>query len=296
LPDDPGPWRLIRIGAGENAERISDLARSADYTILIAPETSGILARLTRDLRQAGARNLGSTAEAVELTGNKARLAEWIQSLGIDTPLTRTIDPSIGLPADTVYPAVLKPLDGAGSVDTFYLSNAQSLPEDARTLAIALLQPFVAGVPMSASFLAGADGRAWLIGMGRQRMAIKNGRFQYRGGTIPAPCPDGATQLRGSVESITGLHGYVGVDFIWDPDRRHITLLEINPRPTTSYVGLSRILPAGLLARAWLEACAPTVRGANGYLVSLAETVHGQSPISFDAEGMMISIHEGILP
>ena len=149
---------------------------------------------------------------------------------------------------------------------------------------------------MSASFLVGADGRAWLIGVGRQHIAIENGRFQYGGGTVPANCPDCAAQLRGSVESIAGLSGFVGVDFIWDPERHHATLLEINPRPTTSYVGLCRLLPAGLLASAWLEACVPTVSGQNGYLGSLAGLVHGQSPLSFNAEGMMISVDEGILP
>ena len=47
-------------------------------------------------------------------------------------------------------------------------------------------------------------------------------------------------------ESIAGLRGFVGVDFIWDPERRHATLLEINPRPTTSIVGSESALARGL--------------------------------------------------
>ena len=31
--------------------------------------------------------------------------------------------------------------------------------------------------------------------------------------------------------AIEGLGGFVGVDFIWDEQRRHATILEINPRP-----------------------------------------------------------------
>ena len=126
LPDEPGPWRIVRIGLGENAARVSELARSADFTILIAPETSRILASLTRELLHAGARTLGSTAEAVERTGDKARLAEWLRSLGIDTPPCRVIDPSIGLPADTVYPAVLKPVDGADRSTPFTCRTARA--------------------------------------------------------------------------------------------------------------------------------------------------------------------------
>ena len=223
-----------------------DLARAADFTVLIAPETSGILASLTRDFEHAGARLLGSTAEAVELTADKARLAARLQALSIDTPPTRTIVPGAGLPLDASYPAVLKPVDGAGSVDTFYLADAQSLPDRARQMPVAVLQPFVPGTPMSASFLVGHGGQSWLIGVGIQRMAIREGRFEYRGGTLPAPCPDALPQLKPAVDAIAGLRGFVGVDFIWDAEERRATILEINPRPTTSYVGLEPARPSRL--------------------------------------------------
>ncbi len=100
LPDDPGPWTIVRIAAGDDPDRLRDLARAADFTVLIAPETSGILASLTRDFEQAGARLLGSTADAVELAADKARLAARLRELSIDTPPTRTIVPGAGLPHD----------------------------------------------------------------------------------------------------------------------------------------------------------------------------------------------------
>jgi tyramine---L-glutamate ligase len=295
LPDDPGPWNLERITVGAEIDRVRDLARAADFTVLIAPETMGVLAGLTRELQRAGARLLGSTAEAVELTGDKARLAERLRALGIDTPPFRTIDPGLGLPDDLEYPAVLKPVDGAGSVDTFLLSDARSVPAGARKMRTALLQPFVPGEPMSASFLAGGDGRAWLIGVGRQRMEVKHARFAYRGGTIPVLSGRDVERLRTAVEAIAGLRGFVGVDFIWDAAKQHATLLEINPRPTTSYVGLSRLLPPGHLARAWLDACSRTA-GDLRHLVNLADTVHGRRPVSFDAKGQFVDfINEGVV-
>ena len=101
----------------------------------------------------------------------------------------------------------------------------------------ALLQPFVPGEPMSASFLVSREGRAWLIAIGRQRMELRDGRFEYRGGEIPVICPDAADQVSRAVAAIDGLAGFVGVDFIWDAQRRRATILEINPRPTTSLVG-----------------------------------------------------------
>ena len=125
--DDPGPWAIVPIVPGQLPERLLELAREADSTVLIAPETAGILAGLTRDLERAGARLLGSSPEAIELTGDKARLADWFGTHGIATPRTRTIVPADGLPGDWEYPAVLKPVDGAGSVDTYYLADRTEL-------------------------------------------------------------------------------------------------------------------------------------------------------------------------
>ena len=97
---------------------------------------------------------------------------------GIDTPPAHAVVPSEGLPEFVRYPAVLKPVDGAGSVDTFYLDGPADLPESALRMPQALLQPFVPGEPMSASFLVSPEGRAWPIGVGRQRMEIRDGRFR----------------------------------------------------------------------------------------------------------------------
>jgi len=285
LPEDPGPWAVARVAPGEAAQRLRQLAPPADFTVLIAPETSGALAQLTRALRDAGTRLLGSTAEAIDLAGDKARLAAWLKRAGIDTPPTRTVIPAAGLPADADYPAVLKPVDGAGSLNTFLVPDQNSVPLAANAMPAAVLQPFISGVPMSASFLVGEDGKAYLIGIGAQRMAIRDGRFEYLGGVLPVSCPGALAQLEPAVASIAGLRGFVGIDFLWDLERRHATVLDINPRPTTSYVGLSRLLCPGTLARAWLDLYDTANHGNPALLSSLAERVHRHRPVSFDRDG-----------
>ncbi len=55
LPDDPGPWTIERIAPGDALHQVCELAGMADFTVLVAPETSGILARLTREFQAAGA-------------------------------------------------------------------------------------------------------------------------------------------------------------------------------------------------------------------------------------------------
>jgi predicted ATP-grasp superfamily ATP-dependent carboligase len=286
LPDDPGPWTVVRIAVGSYDDRLRELAQEADFTVLIAPETNGILAALTRDLELAGAHVLGSSSGAVLVAGDKSQLAARLEAQAIATPPTRVVVPSAGLPRNSEYPAVLKPLDGAGSVDTYYLADARSLPIEARTMPMALLQPFVPGKPMSASFLVGHRGSSWLIGMGVQHMAIRAGRFEYKGGTLPIGCPGAAAQAQAALGAVAGLRGFVGVDFIWDEAREHATILEINPRPTTSCVGLVKLLSPGMLAEAWLAACVPVAADPT-ILAGLADRVSAGRRLSFGADGSL---------
>ncbi len=281
-PDEPGPWSVVRVGPGEEPDRFASLAAHADFTALIAPESGGVLADRARAIERAGGRSLGSSPAAIELTGNKLRLGAHLADRGIASPPCRCVNPSLGLPDVYPYPAVLKPIDGAGSLETYFVPDAGALPEAARTSREALLQPFISGVPMSTSFLVGADGRARPIGTGRQWVEVREGRFTYRGGELPVAGGCGDHSPRRAVESVPGLLGYVGVDYLFDEGSGRVTVLEINPRPTTSYVALSWHLSPGVLARAWLDdvAAIPAEGGPD-----LAELVHSRTPARFTADG-----------
>ena len=185
--EEPGPWSIAPVGPGDEVAVLQSLAAESDYTVLIAPETGGVLADRTRAIEGLSTRGLGSDAEAIELTGDKLRLGRYLACRGIATPPCRRVIPGQGLPADFRYPAVLKPIDGAGSQDTYLVRAADAFPEQARTMPVALLQPLVRGVAHSASFLVGRDGRAHLIAAGRQHIEIREDRFCYRGGTVPVP-------------------------------------------------------------------------------------------------------------
>ena len=84
-----------------------------------------------------------------------------------------------------------------------------------------------------------------------------DGRFSYLGGEIPLP--DGlalrAVSLgRRAIDAVPGLMGYVGVDLVLGDatDGSGDFAIEINPRLTTSYVGL-RSLADFNLAEAMLR-------------------------------------------
>ncbi len=287
LPDPPGPWTTVRVGPDEEPSTFARLSDEVDFTLLIAPETGGLLLDRARRIEQGRGRSLGSSPEAIALTTDKAQLGEHLRANGIPTPSSLRLNPSNGLPASFPYPAVLKPVDGAGAVRTFFITAADAMPQEALDeLSDALLQPFESGVSLSASFLVSSTGRADLVGMGRQWVRRDRGRFSYHGGTVPYRHDVPGEEIRRAVESVPGLRGWVGVDFLWEPARGKIMILEINPRLTTSYVGWRCLFSprVGLLACRWLWALEHPELLETGRGFSTARPFH-DAEVHFQANG-----------
>ncbi len=250
LPDEPGPWRTARV---DSIERLEALTREADCTLLIAPETNGVLEGLIRRLGRGPTRLLNASAQAVALAGDKAAMANRLRSRKLPTPRTLLLEADDRPPDDWNYPAVVKPVDGAGSLDTFRIDRSEGflkLPGRGGRL---LLQEFVPGRPLSATFLVRPFCRPRLLAVGEQRVEIVDGRFSYGGGRLPADDLVGldVDPLAKALTAVPGLEGLVGVDFIHDPGRRRIAILDVNPRPTTSIVGILGLTRPGLLAECW---------------------------------------------
>ena len=81
-------------------------------------------------------------------------------------------------------------------------------------------------------------------------------------GTLPAPAPRRRARSGRPSSRSRACAGSSASISSGTQAREHATILEINPRPTTSYVGLSRLLPPGRLAAAWLGAFDPESAGA----------------------------------
>ena len=180
-------------------------------------------------------------------------------------------------------------------MDTYRIDEPSHLPEGASGLSTSLIQPLETGDAMSAVFLVSPEREARLIVAGKQRIVVDEGRFEYRGGVLPALCPEASQILKRAVESVEGLRGFVGVDFLWDAGRGKVNVLEINPRPTTSCVGLCRLLSPGLLADAWLSGfIKPQIW--NGQIDRIANEIDIAPVVRFDADGrvMLADIGETI--
>jgi predicted ATP-grasp superfamily ATP-dependent carboligase len=238
------------LPAGETRAAIAGLACSCDYTLLIAPEFDGLLAERCRWVEEAGGRLLGPSSSAVRLTADKLRLSRHLGAAGVPTP------PCTRFPGPAPFPAVLKPRDGAGSQATFLVRGPDELTRCRERAAAEgwrgelVLQPFVPGTAASVALLLG-PGRCVPLLPAAQHLS-DDGRFRYLGGRVPLPAGLGerAVSLAGrAVAAVPGLRGYVGVDLVLGDEDQ---VIEINPRLTTSYIGL-RALADTNLAEAMLR-------------------------------------------
>jgi predicted ATP-grasp superfamily ATP-dependent carboligase len=254
--------RFVLIDARDEESTFRKLAGKADFTIVIAPEFDDILGRRCEWVEQEGGRLLGSSISSIRLTADKYALGQCLKQNRIAIPDCSLFNETQQV--ENLWPrlaAVVKPRFGAGSVETHLVRDRE---EWTRLTEMAgsqhwpgemIVQPFVPGRPASVTFLLGPNGRMALPAA--SQIFSDDGRFHYRGGLVPLR---GDLTLRAqrlatrAIEAVQGLRGYVGVDLVLGPapDGSEDWVIEINPRLTTSYIGL-RALAEFNLAQALID-------------------------------------------
>ncbi|MGH8750111.1 MAG: ATP-grasp domain-containing protein [Burkholderiales bacterium] len=237
---------LIPRNPDEASRMFNEGVERADAVWLIAPETQGLLERLSRKVLAQKRILLGSRPDAVWLCGSKLATSRHLARAGIAAVPTYTAQEKT---ADSAQGWVVKPDDGAGCRDT----RLYSALAPARAQAAAqrhVLQPYIPGKHLSLSLLC-RNGEAFVLSCNEQRIVIEGDQFHFLGCQVNAmPASGGVfTALAQRIAAaIPGLWGYVGVDLV--QNGAHNVVIEINPRLTTSYAGLRRALdcnPAALV-------------------------------------------------
>lgn len=282
------PPRCIEVATPDERDAAFDqLAGAADWTVVIAPEIGGALVERCRRVVEVGGRLLGGSLETLLVASDKHATAQHLAAAGVPVPYGVPHLLGKPWPKDFRYPAVWKPLDGAGSAglrfvehcDVALLSQAarpgrleelcpKSEPmspfaprkdvlsrSERRQSAAAASCVTNRSIAASVAFLCGPAG-CFELPPCRQHLAED---FRYLGGSLPVE-PDLANRAsrlaRRSVEALPGPFGFVGVDLVLScEDETGDVVIEINPRLTTSYVGL-RAACRGNLAAALLGVAA----------------------------------------
>lgn len=268
---------VVVASRGEHDAALEELASDSDAVLVVAPEIDGVLTRTVARLERLRARLISPGARLVAVAADKQKTAEALAEASVPVAEGRVLEPGAALPLDFSYPAVLKPLDGAGSQDLYVVATAAERPP-----AYAWprrLERFIPGVAASVAAI-GVAGGGGLVTLPpcRQRLST-DGRLAYLGGSTPLapPLAERATHLaRRALAALPPLVGWAGVDLVLgdDPDGTLDVVIEVNPRLTTSYVGLRRLVRGGLVA--------PMIAAARGETPRLAID---ERPLAFDADG-----------
>lgn len=221
----------------DSAHRTQDYYVQADYALIIAPEFEGILEAQARWALEAGCQLLGPRPEAIRLTADKWQLYQHWKQRGVLTPETR-LATSSGVQGQYLT----KHRYGAGSLGVGRWQPGDVLASEH------MIQEYIEGTPVSLAFLMTPGGEPTPLLPCVQHISEES-RFEYRGGSLLQE-PGSAARLvqaaTRAVEGIPGLQGYVGVDAIMKKDQVYV--LEINPRLTTSYLGLRQMCKNNLIA------------------------------------------------
>jgi predicted ATP-grasp superfamily ATP-dependent carboligase len=253
----PLPAVALYAQAGETPrDFVAREARRHDLAWIVAPESDGVLAGLCAAVD--AARWIGCDAASIALATHKQATLERLAGAGLATPLAFADDAS-------VRHWVVKPDDGAGAVATRrYPDRSAARDELARRWRRgerATLEAWVDGEALSVSLHCRAQG-CELLSANRQQIGIaEDGAVSFDGielgvfGPSDARCAALGRTAAAVARALPGLRGFVGIDLVWHAERGPV-VIEVNPRLTSAYVGLSAVLGrnlAGELLAAHLE-------------------------------------------
>lgn len=228
---------------------------SADAVWLIAPETDGVLKKLTELALKHGKKIIGCGPKSIEITASKLATYQALRQAEIATIATYT--PSNWPKGEGAW--LVKPDDGVGCEETFYFENAAALTgwEGALVLPFRhVIQPFQAGQAASISCVM-LRGRAQILSCNLQKIEMVNHQLKLSGIMVNGMRAHWAAfemVANKIAQALPDLAGYVGIDVIVEDGKTIV--VEINPRLTTSYCALAEATganPAALILNTVLQ-------------------------------------------
>jgi predicted ATP-grasp superfamily ATP-dependent carboligase len=263
-----------------NLEKISE---SADAAYVIAPETDGVLQSLVEIVEQTGAVSLNCPARVIEKVSDKVGFYEFMRKFGLPLPETKMFSVADDLKeikkairGSLNFPLIFKPSNGVSCCGLSVVRNEEQVAGAVDKIKREssnkhfLVQELIKGAAASVS-LVSTGNDAVPISLNRQDVTIETPEAcsGYSGGSVPFANPLRAEAFKVAekiVKSFPDFRGYLGVDFVLTKDEA--VAIEVNPRLTTSYVGLRRVVnfnPAQAIIDAILKRELPTHIQSCGY-------------------------------
>lgn len=246
-----------------------------EYCFIIAPEFSETLYNLTKIVKDNNKTILSVDLSGIKLATYKFKTFEFLKKYDINTPKTYLI------PRNKDYfdknfviekfrqlncPIVIKQEDGVGAESIFYFEREEliykffdDLDEKLERDKDYILQEYIEGEDLSVSLL-GIHDIPIILSINAQNLDITthNKKSEYFGGYTPVEnFKKYEKELLKIVNklNLSAFSSYYGIDFVRKKDGK-IYVIEINPRLTTSYLGIRNIIdfnPAKLILNSKLR-------------------------------------------
>jgi predicted ATP-grasp superfamily ATP-dependent carboligase len=276
--------------------KLEDFSSVADAVYVIAPESGQVLEKLVDIIETSGGILLNCEIDAIKRVSNKMTVYETLGRMGLKVPETVLLD--IHEKTENIkrlikelgYPLVFKPLDGVSCSGLSLVKNSGGIVWAVKKVAREsmskqfIAQKLIRGKAASACVISTGD-KALSVTLNRQfvTLASPGEESGYYGGAVPFDHSLEKEALRvaeRAVEAVSGLKGYVGVDIILADEEA--VVLEVNPRLTTSYVGLRRVVnfnPAEAIVDAVIGRKLPKNVQSRGYAFFSKVEVHPRRQI-----------------
>ena len=249
--------------------KFSNALKKCDSAFIIAPEFSNILLNLSLKAEKLGKKILSTNINGIKIGTSKVKTIKFFKKIGVPVPKTWTIPlRKISLIKSFILkkfkefktPLILKPVDGVGAESIFYINSTSKVNQIFNNVRENLdlnrqymLQEFVNGSDLSLSIVSPFIEREnqdfsknILLCINEQYIKLeeKEGRLNYIGGQAPAVNHSLIQEkLQDYLQKFNRMkiRGYFGVDLIRKMDNS-FSFIELNPRLTTSYLGLRKVL------------------------------------------------------
>lgn len=251
-----------------------------DAACVIAPETGGTLHSLVEFIEQNGVPLLNSRSSAIKAVSDKTSLYETLKANKLKTPKTVRVNVAQyvkeAILAKFDLPVVFKPVDGVGCTGISIVHDASQVEDAIEKIAAELasetfmVQEYVEGEAVSVSLLC-TGSKTLPVSLNKQNVTLSTPEAAscYVGGAVPFEHEMKQKAFKTAEKvaaSFPGLKGYVGVDLILS--KTGPVVVDVNPRLTTSFIGLSRVAGFNFgdaIAQAALKNSLPAQASLSGY-------------------------------
>ena len=249
---------VISVGSYDDVNTIiNKLAEIVDAAFVIAPEHGHILQSIVERIEATNIFSLNCESRTIEQVSNKVDLLKRASKLGLESPKTLTFffNESIDKVKQSIkhnmsFPVVIKPMDGTSCSGLSIARNENQVAEaigkakSESFCSSGIAQEYVQGVNASVSLICtGIDAFQMSLNLQELELLDPVTDSSYVGGQVPFEHPLKAEAFNAAkrlLMSYEGLRGYVGVDFVLTENKAFV--MEVNPRLTTSYIGLRRTI------------------------------------------------------